>query len=346
VADWTSAQERALVGENGLYVLLHDPFFRRTLLREGALVRRRAVHAISGRGPDDTDVPLQFTEDDLPTDVRDTREAGAASRQLAAQIAANGQLRRAAVTLFNQHLDVAVMRAANLGVGRLQKAFLDIRRVLAERGQEIVLLVEDFALVQGIQRDLLDAILETGERGGRRVLAPIRTLLAVTTGYYESLVETVRTRIESSCPFRYELRVALSDDGRVPSATEAKVVDFVGRYLNAARIGRATLDRVGATDGEDVPNQCDECPVREPCHSGFGAASTGHGLYPYNREALLRTVRSATPGEEAFNPRSVLARVVRHVLTEHVDDIVNREFPNTAFAASFPPGKDDRVQNS
>ena len=65
-----------------------------------------------------------------------------------------------------------VDEAANLGVGRLQQAFLAIRRALASDGEEIVLLVEDFALVQGIQRDLLDAILETSEREGRTVLLP------------------------------------------------------------------------------------------------------------------------------------------------------------------------------
>ncbi len=75
--------------------------------------------------------------------------------------------------------DVAVMEATNLGVGRIYKAFLEIRRLLAGK-KEIVLLVEDFALVQGVQRDLLDAITETSERGGRagRRLDYYRAVLA------------------------------------------------------------------------------------------------------------------------------------------------------------------------
>lgn len=345
VAVGATPQDRTLVGEGGLYLLLHDPFFRSQLLHKDSLIRRRAAHAISGRGNDESDVPLQFTLDDLPSDVLDITHAALASQRLFRSLVANDALKRAAVGLLNRHLDIAVMQAANLGVGRLHHAFLAIRRALAVEGQEIVLLVEDFALVQGIQRDLLDAILETGERDGRTVLAPIRTLLAVTTGYYGSLVDTVRTRIESSSPFRYELRVTLSKAGEQVPEAEQRIVDFVGRYLNAARIGRGHLDKLRVTDAATVPNRCDSCPVQEPCHSGFGTAATGHGLYPYNEPALLRAVRATAPQDEpeAFNPRAVLARVVRHVLTEYADDVERHEFPNERFAADFPPRRDERV---
>jgi hypothetical protein len=345
VAEPTTPRERALVGENGLYLLLHDPFFRAHLLRPGALVPRRAAHAIDGRGTDEPDVPLQFTVDDLPSNALDVTKAAEASQRLFGQLVANDTLKPAAVELLNRHLDVAVMQAADLGVGRLQQAFLAIRRALAGDGEEIVLLVEDFALVQGIQRDLLDAILETSQREGRTVLAPIRTLLAVTTGYYGSLVDTVRTRIESSSPVRYELRVSLGHGAEGAERTEHDVIDFVGRYLNAARLGRARIDDAGARDAASVENICDECPVREPCHTGFGTASTGHGLYPYNRLALLRAVRASSPTTDPddFNPRSALARVVRHVLTEYASAIEHRDFPNGQFADDFPPRRDDPI---
>lgn len=350
VAPHRNPMERALVGEKGLYLLLHDPFFRSQLLQRHSLVPRRAAHAIHGRAEDEPDVPLQFTVDDLPSDVLDVRAAAHSSQQLFRALVANDPLKQQAVDLLNQHLDVAVMQAANIGVGRLQKAFLGIRRALAERKQEIILLVEDFALVQGVQRDLLEAILETGERDGSTVLAPIRTLLAVTTGYYESLAETLRTRIESSSPVRYEMRVSLAGP-ETRADTEQRIVDFVGRYLNAARLGRDRLDAARVTDGSQAPNMCDDCMFKDPCHSGFGTATTGHGLYPYNQQALLRAVRSATPNSQAakgddpdtFNPRVTLARVVRHALIEYHGDIKRRAFPNQSFAADFPPRRDERI---
>ena len=101
-------------------------------------------------------------------------------------------LQVAAVSMLNEQLPIAVVNATNVGAGRLQNAMLDVRREYARQGKEIVLLIEDFAVIQGFERDLLDAIIEVAERGGRSDPAPIRTLMAVTTGYYKSLPETVR----------------------------------------------------------------------------------------------------------------------------------------------------------
>jgi hypothetical protein len=330
-------QARALLGKQGLYALLHDPFFREKLLRPGSLIPRRAAHAINGRETEDGDVPLQFTVDDLPLDLADIDEAALVTRRLYGRLASDGQLQVVAVDLLQKHLDVAVMQATSLGVGRVYDAFLEIRRALAGK-KEIVLLVEDFALVQGVQRDLLDAITETGEREGAQVLAPVRTLMAVTTGYFGTLPDTVRTRVDSCSPYRYELRVILGDGDSRDTGTEDRVVDMIGRYLNAARIGRERLDTLGVEDEASTPNACTACPVQESCHPGFGASSAGHGLYPYNRPALLRAVRATalpdTPN--LFNPRGVLARVVRDVLQEHEDDVRSGSFPNQQFASKFP----------
>ena len=148
-------------------------------------------------------------------------------------------LQEAALAMLNEQLPVAVTNAANIGSGRLQSALLEIRREFARQGKEIILLIEDFALIQGIQRDLLDAIIEVGERDGRVVMAPVRTLMAVTTGYYSRLADTVLTRAKAATPYVYDLDVQFdaSEKGI------AETVAFVGRYLNAARIGRENSTR-------------------------------------------------------------------------------------------------------
>ncbi|WP_336031205.1 protein DpdH [Geodermatophilus sp. FMUSA9-8] len=337
-------QERALLGKQGLYALLHDPFFREKLLRPGSLIPRRAAHAINGRETQDGDVPLQFTVDDLPLDLADIDEAALVTRRLYGRLASDGQLQVVAASLLQRHLDVAVMQATSLGVGRVYEAFLAIRRALAGN-KEIILLVEDFALVQGVQRDLLDAITETGEREGVQVLAPVRTLMAVTTGYFGDLPATVRTRVDSCSPYRYELRVILGDGGTRDTGTEDRVVDMIGRYLNAARIGRTRLETLGVEDEANTPNACMACPVQETCHAGFGSSSAGHGLYPYNKPALLRAVRATALPEQPnlFNPRGALARVVRAVLQDHEDDVRAGRFPNAQFETKFPPSRAETV---
>ena len=111
-------------------------------------------------------------------------------------LGARPDLQDAAVRMLNEQLQRAVAEATSVGPGRLQQAMLEVRREFAREGKEIVLLIEDFAVIQGFQRDLLDALIEVGEREGRTELAPIRTLMAVTSGYYASLPDTVRTRVQ------------------------------------------------------------------------------------------------------------------------------------------------------
>src|SRR6266508_5850546 len=166
--------------------------------------------------------------------------------------------------------------ATNLGVGRLQRAMLDLRAELARQEQEIVLLIEDFALVQGVQRDLLDAIIEPGVREGRQVLAPIRTLMAVTSGFFDRLADTVITRATAGTPYVYDLDAQFGDD-----ISDDDITSFIGRYLNAARLGRDRLEHLMIRNAEEVPNACDQCAVRDACHRGFETSSEGHGLYPF-----------------------------------------------------------------
>ena len=170
---------------------------------------------LADRREGDPDRPLTFTTDDLPLDILDVKKASEVAQKRLMLLKSRPELQDAAVAMLNEQLPVAVTNAANIGTGRLQNALLDIRREFARQGKEIVLLIEDFALIQGIQRDLLDAIIEVGEREGRTVLAPVRTLMAVTTGYYGRLADTVLTRAKAATPYVYDLDVQFdpSDEG-------------------------------------------------------------------------------------------------------------------------------------
>ena len=168
-------------------------------------------------------------------------------------ITGNPQLQKAAAELLTEALSRAVQEVFGMGGRQLQEAMLTIREEYLRQGKEIILLIEDFAVIQGVQRDLLDALIEAGVRDGKQVLAPVRTLMAVTTGYYERLAETVITRVQSATPYVYDLDVSFdtSEQGR------ADTIEFVGRYMNAARLGTEVLEESGVAQGERVPNKCD-----------------------------------------------------------------------------------------
>ncbi|MEU1427339.1 protein DpdH [Nocardia sp. NPDC005746] len=322
--------DKKLVGDNGLGLLFHDPLFREHLLRPGSFINRRALHALNGRDPDEPDVPLEFTVDELPLDIEDSEslaDAAAATRRLFRTLAVRSDLQVEAIRILNEVLDVAVMKAANIGVGNINRAFMKLREELV--GHEIVLLIEDVALIQGVRRDLLDAIIETSIVQGREKYATVRALLAVTPAYYnEKLPETFRTRVEASSP-RYVVDIELAAN----SAENSQLVDFVSRYLNAARVGKGELESsMRATSTQIPPNACDKCPFKDACHEAFGTSDSGYGLYPYNRSAVERAVRACADvdrsGEHAlFNPRRVLARAVRDVLETAEGLLQKGEFP-------------------
>ena len=334
-----SGPARDLTGPKGLALLLQDPHVSDHMLQPDKFIPMIARTLLADRGDGEPERPPRFTADDLPIDIRDETKAARVTQDLLGMFLANPELQAAAVDMLNQYLEPAVLSAYSLGVGRLQKAMLDLRREYARQGKEIVLLIEDFALIQGVQRDLLEAVVEVAVRGGKAELAPMRTLMAVTTGYFGALPETVLTRIKASSEYAYDLDVLFSE----ADTGESQITSFVGRYLNAVRIGRDALERAEPEAGQATPNYCHTCPIMAQCHEAFGASGEGYGLYPFNASALVRAVHSTAPGDRpyAFVPRTVLTSVLHHVLVEHADAIKQGRFPEAKFREHFPTAQQD-----
>lgn len=339
-----AGMHKMLTSERGLPTLLRDYEYRRHLLHPDGVIVRFATELLRGRSSDEAERPAAFSSGDLKADIG-SAALGPVANDCLRQLLASEPLLEEAARLLTEQLGNAVLRLTELDGGRLAAAMIDIRRAVHARGQEIILLIEDFALIQGIQRDLLDAISETGVREGRQEVATIRTLMAVTGGYFDSLPETLKTRAAASVPYVYDLDVPLGE-GPV-GVSDEQLVDFTARYLNAARLGRAALVRAHSESGGDsgwIPNACRLCRYRTQCHDAFGVSSDGFGLYPYNESAIRQTVRvTAARNDNTFNPRNVLSRVVRVVLDNY--DVALREgrFPPPAFHADFPSSRLDRM---
>ncbi|MGY1680617.1 protein DpdH [Geodermatophilus sp. SYSU D01176] len=318
---------KKLVGDNGLRLIFLDPLLRSHLLRPNSFVKRYAHYALHGRGESEPDVPLEFTLEDLPTDIvayANLSDAALKTREVVKDLISKPAMQVEAVRLLNQVLEAATTKAASLNAGDVSQAFKRIREKFA--GHEIVLLIEDVALIQGVRRDLLDAIVEVGVVQGQEKYATVRTMLAVTSGYYRDLLpDTFRTRAEASSPL-YTVDVEFD----TPGADEQVFMNFMGRYLNAARVGKTSLEQASP----EVPNACMSCQFQPSCHETFGASQQGYGLYPYNGAALMRAVRAlADKGSEraVFNPRRVLSRAVRDVLNDNVQTLKAGRFPPPGF---------------
>ncbi|XXX76048.1 protein DpdH [Sorangium sp. So ce134] len=326
--------------------LLRDHTFRSSLLAQKTGVLTRFAHeTIRGRNKTDRDKPFAFEEDDLPRDVSEISQAGQKVREFYQLFVSNRALRQACVEFLNEHLGPAVAEVIGLRSGELHRILLDLRRLLLEQKKELVLLIEDFTVLQGVQDELLDAIIEAPVRNGERVLCSVRVAVAVTTGRFLDKFETVLTRAKFK-GFLFSLDVPrVDEEAGGKGIHHREVLDFVGAYLNACRLGKPAIEDAYAAvgegrraDGRWVENACEACEYRENCRGAFGRTSRGYGLYPFNEAALDRMIR-ARSGEE-FDPREILGHVVRYTLSDHGEDIRAGRFPSAPYVEHF---KSDRV---
>ena len=90
----------------------------------------------------------------------------------------------------------------------------------------------DFAVLSGLQKQLLQVIIKEAFRDGRQVLCTLRTALAYTDGYMDTATVLTRASI-------------VPDTGRargMRTKSSRRIERLVGAYLNAARLGQTSLE--------------------------------------------------------------------------------------------------------
>jgi GNAT superfamily N-acetyltransferase len=330
--------------------LLRDPVSRPFFFRtEGALERFVRLQKEPGR-PEDSDT--RFEGNDLPSPESLAEQANQLSgpaktalRELYIPLpnfTPESQPLAVAVDLLNEALTKAIPEVFGLVGEQSLGAVLDFaRRALLKQQRDLYLFVEDLAQLRGVDRELLDAIIDPAEENGVQVRCAVRVAIAVTEGYYNLLPEGVRSRGK---------KFDLTKRAQHVSEGGQDLERFASRYLRALRLSEEELDRSideaepsQITEGTWVPNRCDECEKRTICHETFGDVD-GVGLYPLNSEALREMAHSAFNEEDGngiFNPRRLVQRVLGRV-TERASaaELEQNEFPSLRlrdlFTAAHP----------
>jgi hypothetical protein len=322
---------RALLIEE-LPTLIQDPVYREALLEDGSVIRRTIDNALE-RSTASEDGPPRFIDADLHLELADLTDMSPKAKDTFSRLA-NTRFRAPALALMNEQIDRAVGALFDVRRGEVGELLLDVRAELQQQDRELVLLIEDFTLLQGVERELLEAVIAPVQEVGGPRLCPVRAAFAVTTGHFE-LMGTVISRIDADGGYRYSLDAQFNGDG--PTATLDDAVTLVGSYLNAARLGRKRIEswsRDHLDDSSHPPNACHECVLIEDCHRGFGESSLGHGLYPFNTAALARVLHGQ--GATTFEPREVLKHV-RDTLRDERAAIERGKFPTPSWARRHNP---------
>jgi hypothetical protein len=317
----------------GLADMIDIPLIRDHLEREGGTLRVIAG-SIAGNATDRTGSLSRFVPDDLnPRGMgrdRDVREFLSSVKSRPGP----------ALALIQEALDKAFPEFVGLTSGSgetLDSLFRDARVKLKVSGKDLVLLFEDL-----VQFGPIDGALYAQFRNQPTdELAPLRVVFAITSSNWEDRgPETVKRRL------RHQFEVLPIQDGLDGTGTsDAPIRDFLARYLNLVRVGRAEVEEAwSAADDESrksgswIPNACEtrehgrRCRFADECRprSGFGSAEVppvGHvGLFPFNESALRRLARKM--GSDAGTPGRLLQVALEEVLVEAGPHIRNGTYPD------------------
>ncbi|GGA00044.1 protein DpdH [Sphingobium fuliginis] len=303
--------------------LFQDPHMRKEhFLGDNTVIAEIVDHIFApSNAKDRPDKRRVFVEGDLPLGGMDFAHASRLARDAIDLIELDPAVHLPlAIRIINRNLDRAVARTLSFSGDRIEELMTRLRTYLKSQGQELVLLVEEFARLQGIDRALLQAITSQGDERQCKM----RTAIAVTTGFFQSVAETAYMRTTHIVDMD---RSAGRAEGR--SVTKASLNQFTARYLNAVRLGRDGIIQWSdaAAPGDSPLSKCDTCIHQTECHAIFGEVD-GYGLYPFTSQALWNAASRADASmPERLNPRVLQNDLLVEVLDNFGPEVATGTFP-------------------
>jgi hypothetical protein len=300
--------------------------------RPEGTVDRIARHVLGTRNRIEEDGPdLAWRHDDLQFSQSAIKDAGIAG-DFASQFPDDDDLAGIAVHLLNRARSIALPRLLRLRRGDLLRAVAEVRREIGPN-RELVLLIEDLSVTEGLDAELVEALLvRPSEIDGDA--CRLRSVVGVTHDDYARMRENVKEgRVRQVVHFNVPVQA-----GGVGGFSEQEMERFVAGYLNATRYQLPQLDAWSERlDGNPLPSACVNCPVKTTCHAAFGSVDE-RGLYPLSSVSLLRLYHSAAGRDamaRAFNPRLLVGRVLDRTLEDAEHSIPNRSHPSEHLRNTF-----------
>lgn len=278
--------------------LFDDPYFRDSYFNSHEIVNNIISLIFNNSGINrNSDHRQEFEQKHLPLNPKEATKASQSTQEVLVAIQEE-ELLKISLEIINRNLDKAITRTLSFSPDDLIELMSDIRSTLYKNKQELILLIEDFAQLQGVDTALLQVL--TVEGSGE--LCKLKWVMAVTTGYFEKLEDTVRTRIV--------FKVNMDN----PKDSNQYIMQLGSKYLNAVRLGNKKISEWYESHESNIINSCDQCKYKEICHKSFGAVDN-IGLYPFNKIALLQMAKKAdTQKNSIFRPRIFINKVLKRNL--------------------------------
>ena len=309
-----------------------DPYFRDTFFPNNNLIKKLiSLIFLDSSSNRNLENKQEFTYEDLPLNAAQSTNASIPTQEIL--VAMNEEeFLSISLEIINRNLDKAISKSLNFTPNDLIELMYEIRKYLSSLNKELVLLIEDFAQLQGLDTSLLQTLTVEGDE----TLCQIRWAMAVTTGYYEKLEDTLRTRMVLKVNMD-----SLWDKVNQEKQTEY-ILNLSSKYLNSIRLGKENIKSWFKnydieTSLPYIPNKCDTCDFKVICHESFGEIN-GIGFYPFNNIALIHMAKKAdVEKSNTFRPRIFLNKVLhRNLNQKSVELLKNGLFPSEDLLKDFP----------
>lgn len=234
---------------------------------------------------------------------------------------------------LNRRKNDAIQNVLGVSAEGLKSLFRNVRQALAQRGQRLVLLLEDITSWEGLDDSLIDVLVFNADArgdGDHADVCPLISVVGVTPAYYEKLQANYKQRIT------HEIRLGEAHGGLQDVATLRDRDGrrrFLARYLSAVRAGEGALglwrSTFSAEEPTAPPNACDLCVCRPQCFATFGE-DDGVGLFPFTPRAFDRmfdALKDNDGGQTWRTPRGLLQAVLNPSLSQ----------PEALAEGRFPP---------
>lgn len=261
----------------------------------------------------------EFKQKHLPMNAKEALNAAQTTQEVLGELL-NEESLEISLDIINRNLDKAITRTLSFSPDDLIELMSEIRSTLFQNDQELILLIEDFAQLQGVDSALLQVL--TVEGSGE--LCKLKWAMAVTSGYFEKLEDTVRTRVT--------FKVNMDS----PKDSDKYILQLGSRYLNAIRLGNKKIKDWYSSTSKNIINHCDECMHKNICHKSFGEIDN-IGLYPFNKIALLQMAKKADKQKNMiFRPRIFINNVLkRNLQTDMVESLQSAQYPPKSLLDDF-----------
>ena len=331
-----SAAKEQLGHARGLPKFMGDPELVEHFRKE---VFPRFVHrAISGQSQVEQE---EYLKDFVPADLRLPSKGidiSKSAQQTNAYYTRNllireGEGMRVATRMLNENkiVDQAIRQLFNLhqsmGGMTLHEVILKIRERLLAQERELVIFVEDFKALIGIQDILLKVLIQEGETENVRKYATLRSVIAVTDGYLTT-EDTFGTRAMRE----WKVETELSSPAEVIRRTKS----LVAAYLNAARWGFDELvHHFKSKGGEYYGERQWIGPYADPSYSEDSPVLTAFGyydhipLFPFTEAAIEQMAKATLTRNNAliYTPRFVIDNILRSLLLAGRPAFETEKFP-------------------